>query len=75
MSDTENLLFEHLKKIQAELAAARERDAEVITRLASIEAAIARLARDTAFSYGEIIQDRHAIDKLRERIERRLELS
>ena len=55
MSDTENLLFEHLKKIQAELAAARERDAEVITRLASIEAAIARLARDTASSYGEII--------------------
>ncbi|MHB1538260.1 MAG: hypothetical protein ACYCYN_07135 [Solirubrobacteraceae bacterium] len=78
MSDTENLLFEHLKKIQAELAAARERDAEVITRLASIEAAIARLSRDTAFSYGEIVQDRHAVDKLRERIERierRLELS
>ena len=48
------------------------------SQCASIEAAIARLARDTASSYGEIIQDRHTIDKLRERIERierRLELS
>jgi hypothetical protein len=47
-------------------------------RLASIETGIARIARDESINYGEIIQDRHIIDKLRERIERierRIELA
>lgn len=76
--NVENLILEHLKKIQAEQSAARERDAEIMTRLATIESGIARIARDESLNYGEIIQDRHTVDKLKERIERierRLELT
>lgn len=74
----ENLVLEHLKRFQAEQAAARERDLEILSRLSSIESGIARLARDSADTYGEVISDRHALDKLRERIERierRLEIA
>lgn len=74
----ENLILEHLKKIQAEQTAARERDAEILTRLASIENGLARISRDEALTYTELVQDRHVVDKLKERIERierRLELS
>jgi hypothetical protein len=73
----DNLVLEHLKKIQGEQTAARERDADILGRLAQIETAIARLARDNADSFSETIADRHAVDKLKERIdriERRLEL-
>lgn len=74
----ENLILEHLKKIQAEQTAARERDAEILARLASIENGLARISRDEALTYSELVQDRHVVDKLKERIERierRLELS
>ncbi len=74
---TDNLVLEHLKKIQAEQTASRERDADMLSRLAHIETSIARLARDGADNFAEVIADRHAIDKLKERldrIERRLEL-
>ncbi len=73
----ENLLLEHMTRFQAEQAAARDRDVEILSRLASIESGIARLARDEASTYSELIQDRHGMDKLKERIERiekRLEL-
>jgi polyhydroxyalkanoate synthesis regulator phasin len=73
----DNLVLEHLKKIQAEQTTSRERDAEMLSRLAHIETSIARLARDGADNFAEAIADRHAIDKLKERIdrlERRLEL-
>ena len=73
----DNLVLEHLKKIQSEQSSARERDAEMLSRLAHIETSIARLARDGADNFAETISDRHAIDKLKdriERIERRLEL-
>jgi hypothetical protein len=79
MSDNvENLVLEHLKKIQLELVASRERDAEILARLGHIELGLARIARDEATNYGEIIQDRHVVDKIKQRldrIERRLELS
>ena len=79
MAETiENLILEHLKKIQAEQASARERDAEIMSRLAQIETGIARIARDESQNYSEIVQDRHAVDKLKERIERierRLEIN
>ncbi|MDR2872070.1 MAG: hypothetical protein LBV45_06040 [Xanthomonadaceae bacterium] len=78
MSNVENLILEHLKKIQAEQAAARERDADILLRLAHIEAGVGRLGRDTASNYAEMIEDRHAVDKLKERIdriERRLEIN
>lgn len=67
-----------LKKIQAEQAVARERDAEILARLSSIENGLARISRDEALTYTELVQDRHVVDKLKERIERierRLELS
>ena len=73
----DNIVLEHLKKIQAEQTASRERDSEIMSRLSGIESGIARIARDESINYGEIIQDRHTVDKLKERlerIERRLEL-
>ena len=76
--NVENLILEHLKRIQAEQTSARERDAEILARLPHIESGIARIARDESMNYGEIIQDRHSVDKLKERIERierRLELN
>lgn len=42
----DSLVLEHLKKIQAEQSALRERDAEIMSRLAHIETGIARIARD-----------------------------
>jgi chromosome segregation ATPase len=78
MSETENLVLEHLKRIQAEQTAARERDQEILTRLSHIESAVARITRDESSNYAEIVENRHTIDRLRERlerIERRLELS
>jgi adenylosuccinate lyase len=71
MSDViDNLVLEHLKKIQAEQTYSRERDAEMLSRLAHIATSIARLARDGANNLAETISDRHAIDKLKERIDR-----
>lgn len=77
-SNVENLILEHLKKIQAELAESRERDKEIMSRLSHIETGIARITREEASNYSEIIDDRHTVDKLKERIERiekRLELA
>lgn len=74
----ENLILEHLKKIQAEQSASRDRDGQIMARLAMLESGIARVARDESSNYSEIVEDRHAVDKLKERIdriERRLELS
>lgn len=76
--NVENLLLEHLKKIQAELADSRERDGQLLAQLNGIESMVARYGRDTAEYYAELIADRHATDVLRrrlERIERRLELN
>lgn len=74
----ENLMLEHLKKIQAELAEIRQDSAEIKSRLGSIESGIARITRDEAGNYGEIIENRHMYDKLAERvgkIEKRLEIA
>ena len=46
--DTENLVLEHLKKIQGEQAAARERDQEILARLSSIEVGLACRSDRTA---------------------------
>ncbi|MFT3779544.1 MAG: hypothetical protein QM772_14955 [Ottowia sp.] len=78
MENVDNLVIEHLKKIQAEQSSARERDAEIPRRLSQIELGIARIARDSGENYAEIIEDRHTVDKLKERIERierRLEIN
>lgn len=76
--NVENLVLEHLKKIQAEQGAARERDREVIYRMSGIEAAIASLKRDVAEMYAGQISITARLDRMSERIERienRLELS
>ena len=78
MSNVENLVLEHLKKIQGELIASRERDQEILSRLSHIESGLARVTRDESANYTEIIDNRHRMDRLKERIERierRLELS
>lgn len=78
MENVENLMLENLKKIQAEQSAARERDQEIISRLSHIESGLARITRDESANYAEMVEDRHAVDKLRERlerIERRLEIN
>ena len=73
----ENLMLEHRKKIQAEQSASRDRDREIVTRLGQIETMVARIGRDNAHAFEEQIGDRHAMDALKdrvERLERRLEL-
>ena len=75
--NVDNLALEHLKKIHAEQSSSRGRDREILTRLAQIETSIARIGRDNAHAFEEQIEDRHALDALKERverIERRLEL-
>lgn len=65
-------------KIQGELTGIRQDNAEIKSRLSSIESGIARITRDEAGNYGEIIENRHMVDKLAERIEKiekRLELT
>ncbi|MDE2597039.1 MAG: hypothetical protein KGL44_09195 [Sphingomonadales bacterium] len=77
VENVENLLLEHLKKIQAEQSAARDRDRELMVRLGQIETMIARIGRDNAHAFEEQIEDRHSLDALKdrvERIERRLEI-
>lgn len=78
MSNVDNLMLEHLKKIQSELTSIRQDNAEIKSRLSSIESGIARIAREEAGNYGEIIENRHMFDKLAERIgriEKRLEIA
>lgn len=41
----EHLLLEHIQRFQAEQAAARERDMEILSRLSGIESGIACLER------------------------------
>ncbi|MFE0753778.1 hypothetical protein ACFW16_07500 [Inquilinus sp. NPDC058860] len=75
--ETTNLVLEHLKRIQAEQTASRERDQEIVSRLAQIEIGLARLVRDQASNYAETVEDRHVVDKIKarlDRIERRLDL-
>ena len=78
IENIDNLILEHLKRIQAEQSNARERDQEILNRLSLIESGLARVTRDESANYSEIIENRHTVDKLKERIERierRLELS
>jgi hypothetical protein len=73
----QDLVLEHLKKIQAELVDSRERDRELLSRMSNLETMMGRLIRDNANMYASQVDDRHSVDALRsriERIERRLEL-
>jgi len=75
--NVDNLILEHLKKIQVELASVKRDTGEIKSRMSGMESAIAKISRDEAANFGEIIHDRHAVDRLAERIDRieqRLEL-
>lgn len=77
MDNVENIVIEHLKRIQAEQAAARERDAEIINRLGRMELALAGLRRDQAHYDETGAEQSLRLDRLSERIdriERRLEI-
>jgi soluble cytochrome b562 len=74
----DNLILEHLKRLQSEMAEIRRDTAEIKSRLGSIESGVARIGRDEAGNYTEIIENRHMFDRLAERIDRiekRLELA
>jgi phage shock protein A len=74
----DNLILEHMKRMQTEMAAIRQDTAEIKGRLGGIESGIARISRDEAGNYAEIIENRHMFDRLTERVERlekRLELA
>jgi septal ring factor EnvC (AmiA/AmiB activator) len=71
----DNIIIEHLKRMQAEMTSIRQDNAEIKSRLAGIESGIARIGRNDASNFEEIIESRHSVDKLKERIERRLELA
>ncbi|MDY0331810.1 MAG: hypothetical protein RBR52_15130 [Thiomonas sp.] len=76
--NTENLILEHLKRFQAGQDRIERKLDELPNRIAHLEVSISRVARDESSNYAEIIQDRHTVDRLKERlerIERRLELS
>jgi len=71
-------ILEHLKRLPSEMAEIRRDTAEIKSRLGSIESGVARIGRDEAGNYAEIIENRHMFDRLAERIERierRLELA
>lgn len=75
---TNELIFERLKTMQAEQAAARDRDDEMLRRLGAVETIVARISRDMGQFVSDQVGDRHSVDRLRERIERierRLELN
>lgn len=75
--NVENILLELLKRIQAEQTASRDRDKEILSRLSHIETGLSRISRDQSLNYGEIVEDRHVVDGLKDRldrIERRLDL-
>jgi uncharacterized coiled-coil protein SlyX len=74
----ENLILEHLKRFQTDLAAARERDSEMLSRLGRLELAIAGLRRDIAHFDEGAAEQSLRLDRLVERmdrVERRLELA
>lgn len=68
--NVENLLLEHMKRMQTEMVAARQRDAEVLTRSIQIETVLAPLVRDQADAFTSRVDDRHALGALKERVER-----
>lgn len=79
MSDNvENLILEHLKKIQAEQAASRERDREILARLANLESGHGHLTSHIGHLASSIAQQQVTIDRVGNRIDRiehRLELA
>jgi len=74
----DNLLLEHMKRIQAELSALRESNREIISRLGHIEVTLAdhsvTLGEHTVRWAEQSVRLDRVVDRL-DRIERRLELT
>jgi septal ring factor EnvC (AmiA/AmiB activator) len=78
IAEIENLILEHLKIIQSELATISRRIDEIHQRTINVERMPARQATEMAHMQAEVISDRHRVDRIEqrlERIERRLELT
>lgn len=78
VAEPDNLVLQHLKKIQVALSAARERDREIISRLGNVEMSVATLRREFGHCEESIAAMNVRIDRVSdriERIERRLELA
>lgn len=78
VAEPDNLVLEHLKRIQAELSAARERDREIISRLGNLEILVATLRREFGHRDESIAAMSVRMDRMSDRIdriERRLELA
>jgi len=74
----DNLVLEHLKRIQAELSGLRESNREIISRLGHIEVTLAdqsvTLGEHTVRWAEQSVRLDRIVDRL-ERVERRLELA
>lgn len=71
MSDNiDNVILEHLKAIRAEMASVKTDTREIRSRISSMESSLARLSRETSSNFEEIIENRHMVDELKERVER-----
>lgn len=76
--NVENLILEQLRKIRGVQDDHTAKLDQLLTRMNGVEKQVARIVRDDAETYAELIADRHRLDaviKRLERIERRLELS
>ncbi|MEO9102371.1 MAG: hypothetical protein ABI212_00120 [Burkholderiaceae bacterium] len=73
-----NLLLEHMKRFQAELAASRERDKEILSRLANLEVGQGSILQHIGHLASALAVQQIKVDRLSDRIERieqRLELA
>ncbi len=78
MTNTENLVLEHLKHIRGKVDIISEDMKDLKYRMNSIENAVGGLKRDTANTQDDVYHQNSVIDSIKERlntIERRLEIS
>lgn len=76
-AETENLILEILKRIQADQSESRQELRDIKLRLASLENAQLGMARSMLDIHADMIGQTHRVDRLEtriERIENRLEL-
>ena len=78
VTEADNLVLEHLKRIQAELSAARERDEVLLARMSALEGALLSVKRELLHGEEADARQQIAIGRILhrvDRIERRLELT
>lgn len=71
VADVSNvLIFETLERIQSDIASGQEIDKELLRGVSSIERMLSNLSKEQSWGYGELMENRHSLDKIRERLER-----